>query len=145
MAAIRPAAPEDIDDVLALWSDAAEARTVTDTRAGLTRLLAVDPGALLLGELDGQLAGTLIATFDGWRANLYRLVVDPYLRRRGIATALLRAGEQRLLEFDAVRLTAIVDWNDPVALAFWSRSGYDSQPDRIRFVYMPSPSVPRLD
>jgi GNAT superfamily N-acetyltransferase len=143
--AIRPAALEDIDEVLALWADAAEAPTMTDTRAGLARLLATDPGALLLAELDGWLAGTLIAAFDGWRASLYRLVVYPHLRRHGIATALLRPAEQRVLELDAVRLTAIVDWNDPVALSFWTRRGYESQPDRIRFVYTPSVSVLRLD
>jgi ribosomal protein S18 acetylase RimI-like enzyme len=145
MLAVRAAAAEDIDDVLALWADATDTPSVTDTRAGLARLLAVDPGALLLAELDGQLAGTLIAVFDGWRASLYRLVVDPYLRRRGVATALLRAGEQRLLELGALRLTALVDWNDRDALSFWSARGYDSQPERIRFVSMPPVGVPRLD
>ena len=119
--------------------------TITDTRAGLRRLLAVDPGALFLAEFYGQLAGTLIAAFDGWRGSFYRLVVRPDLRRRGIATALLRAGERRLLELDAVRLTAIVDWNDPVAMSFWNGRGYESQADRIRFVYAASGSVPRLD
>jgi ribosomal protein S18 acetylase RimI-like enzyme len=141
--AIRRATAEDIDEVLALWADAAEVATITDTRASLARLISTDPGALLLAELYGQLAGTLIAAFDGWRGSFYRLVVRPNLRRRGIATALMRAGEQRLLELDAVRLTAIVDWNDPVALSFWTGRGYESQPDRIRFVYTPSVSVLR--
>jgi ribosomal protein S18 acetylase RimI-like enzyme len=142
---IRRATFGDIDGVLALWAEADEAPTITDTRTGLSRLLAVDPGALLLAELYGQLAGTLIAAFDGWRGSFYRLIVYPDLRRRGIATALLRVGERRLFELNAVRLTAIVDWNDPVALAFWRSRGYSDQADRMRFVYTASGLVPRLD
>ncbi len=132
---IRAARREDVAAVLELWQRAGGApRGIPDTREGLELLLAADPRSLLLAEAHGALAGSLIAAWDGWRGSFYRLAVDPGLRRRGIATALLRAGEQHLRSRGAARLTAIVAGEDPVALAFWAHAGYARQADRVRFV-----------
>ncbi|MER6329219.1 GNAT family N-acetyltransferase, partial [Streptomyces sp. NPDC001034] len=86
---IRPAAPADLDAVLAFWRTAAEGTSISDDRAGVDHLLARDPEALVLAERDGELVGTVIAGFDGWRCHLYRLAVARQRRRQGIATALL--------------------------------------------------------
>jgi ribosomal protein S18 acetylase RimI-like enzyme len=60
--------------------------------------------------------------------------VHPDHRRRGIATALLREGERCLQARGAVRLTAILDSADPVAVGFWEAVGYTKQSDQARFV-----------
>ncbi len=131
---IRNATEEDIAAVLDLWTAAGSLPSVTDSRDGLTRLLAADPQALLVAELDGVLAGSLIAAWDGWRGSFYRLAVSPEHRRRGLATMLLREGERRLRERGAVRLTAIVADDDPTAMSFWRAVGYEQQQHRARFV-----------
>jgi ribosomal protein S18 acetylase RimI-like enzyme len=132
--AIRSATAQDVASVLALWNAASDMRTVTDTHDGLTRLLADDDGALILAESDGALVGSLIATWDGWRGSFYRLTVHPNSRRQRIATVLVREGERRLRALGAVRLTAIVIDDDPVAMAFWDAAGYARQQHRARFV-----------
>ncbi len=43
---------------------------------------------------DGAIVATLIAAWDGWRGNMYRLAVAPELRREGIARTLVEAGEE---------------------------------------------------
>jgi ribosomal protein S18 acetylase RimI-like enzyme len=131
---IRMATEADIASVLDLWAAAGSLPTVTDSLEGLTRLLTVDPQALLIAELDGVLAGSLIAAWDGWRGSLYRLAVSPEHRRKGLATMLLREGERRLRERGAVRLTAIVADDEAGAMAFWEAVGYQRQPQRARFV-----------
>lgn len=40
-------------------------------------------------SLDGRIVRTIISGWDGWRANLYRLAVDPGLRGRGLGRTLL--------------------------------------------------------
>jgi ribosomal protein S18 acetylase RimI-like enzyme/ketosteroid isomerase-like protein len=131
---IRNAIEEDIPPVLDLWAAAGSPPSVTDSLDGLTRLLAADPQALLVAELDGVLAGSLIAAWDGWRGSFCRLAVSPEHRRKGLATMLLREGERRLRERGAVRLTAIVADDDPTAMSFWRAVGYERQPHRARFV-----------
>jgi ribosomal protein S18 acetylase RimI-like enzyme len=131
---IRCATEDDITSVLDLWVVAGSLPSASDSPDGLTRLLADDPQALLVAELDGVLAGSLIAAWDGWRGSFYRLAVSPEHRRKGLATTLLREGERRLRERGAVRLTAIVADNDPTAMGFWRAAGYEHQQHRARFV-----------
>jgi len=121
--------------VLDLWAAAGSLPSVTDSLDELTGLMAADPQALLVAELDGVLVGSLIAAWDGWRGSFYRLAVSPGHRRKGLATMLLREGEQRLRERGAVRLTAIVvDDDEAGAMSFWKATGYTRQRDRVRFV-----------
>jgi len=131
---IRSAIGEDIQAVLDLWAAAGSPPSVSDSPDGLAQLLAADPQALLVAELGGVLAGSLIAAWDGWRGSFYRLAVSPEHRRKGLATMLLSEGERRLRERGAVRLTAIVAEDDPIAMSFWQAAGYTRQHDRTRFV-----------
>jgi ribosomal protein S18 acetylase RimI-like enzyme len=131
---IRSAGSADTKELLALWAAAGIPAGVSDTHDGIASLLAHDPDALLLAESQVSLVGSLIAAFDGWRGSFYRLAVHPDRRREGIATALLAAGEQRLGDRGAVRLTAIVAEDDALARAFWESAGYQQQPNRGRFL-----------
>ncbi len=131
---IRTATPADIDAVLALWRAGSSHALVGMHDAGLQRLLARDGDALLVAEVQGVLAGSLIAAWDGWRGNSYRLVVDVDMRRKGLATALVREGERRLWGRGVERLTAIVAEEDAGARDFWIATGYECQAGRERFV-----------
>src|SRR5205823_3649525 len=121
---IRPCRKHEIESVLDLWRRADAAPGVSDDATGVGGLLERDPDALLLAVEDDALLGTLIAGFDGWRGTLARLAVDPDHRRRGIATALLAAGEDRLRRLGARRLSAIVLESHDHAVGFCSAVGY---------------------
>lgn len=132
---IRNAGAHDIQAVLELWVLAGSVPAVgDDSPDGLIRLLATDPQALLVAEVDDALVGSLIAAWDGWRGSFYRLAVAPEQRHRGLATLLLRTGEQRLHERGAIRLTAIVADEEAGAMGFWRAAGYERQQHRARFV-----------
>lgn len=130
---VRAAAQADTAAVLSLWAEAGS-RSATDSERGIEMLLRRDPDALLLVEGEEGLLGTLIAAWDGWRGSFYKLAVAPEHRRRGIATALIRAGERRLIELGASRLTAIAIGDDDAPHAIWTRLGYERQPDAARYV-----------
>ena len=131
---IRTAVAGDFPSVLALWAAAAGPTGLAETTERLSALARTDREALLVAEAEGLLVGALIAAWDGWRGSFYRLAVLPDRRRRGLARALVREGERRLGERGAVRLTAIVADDDPVAISFWSALGYRRQPRRARFI-----------
>lgn len=77
-----------------------------------------------MAELDGEIVGALIVAWDGWRGNMYRLVVGEEHRREGIGIMLTRAGEEYLYGRGARRVTALVAFEDGAAGAFWDSAGY---------------------
>ena len=121
--------------VLELWRRAEASASSTESPEDVGGLLLRDPEALLLAETaDGKIVGSLIVGWDGWRGTFYRLAVDQSQRRRGLAGALVRAGEERLRTLGAHRLNAIVESHEPDAMAFWAAAGYELQTSRSRFV-----------
>src|SRR5580658_5456112 len=131
---IRAAAPSEALAVLLLWREAETHATTTDDAESLDRLMAHDPGALLVAESDGRLVGSVIAGWEGWRGSIYRLAVSPSYRRAGLAGALVREAERRLEVLGARRLQAIVVGDDDRAMGFWRSSGWELQAERARFV-----------
>ncbi|MER6737162.1 GNAT family N-acetyltransferase [Streptomyces puniciscabiei] len=131
---IRPAARDDLDTVLAFWKTAAEGTSISDDRDGVERLVARDPEALILAEQAGELVGTVIAGFDGWRCHLYRLAVHPERRRQGIGSALLAAAEERFVRLGGRRADAMVLVRNETAHHAWSAAGYGPEERWRRWV-----------
>ncbi len=121
---IRAASLGDTAEVLSVWRSADVAPSTTDDPLGIERLLERDPGALLVAIVDDRIVGTLIAAFDGWRGSMYRLAVVPLLRQHGVGGALVAAGELRLLDLGARRLSALIINDNLDAISLWELCGY---------------------
>jgi ribosomal protein S18 acetylase RimI-like enzyme len=133
--AFRFAVTSDIQEVLELWSIAAE----NDARPGddatkVTTVMTRDPEALDLAIVDGRVVGTLISGWDGWRAHLYRLAVDPAMRRQGIGRRLLARAERRLIGLGASRIDAMVLEGNGLGQSLWVAEGFAKQPEWRRWV-----------
>jgi len=124
--AIRWGLREDARAVLELWAEARSGHASTaDHLDDVERLVTPDsPAALLVAERNGEIVGALIAGWDGWRGNFYRLAVREGHRRQGVGIALTRAGEKHLRSRGARRITALVAFEDEEAGAFWDSAGY---------------------
>jgi ribosomal protein S18 acetylase RimI-like enzyme len=133
--ALRAATADDIDKLLDLWREAAENDSrPPDTRHAVAALLARDPDALILAEHERELIGSIIAGWDGWRCHLYRLAVRPAWRRKGVATALLRAAEDRFTALGATRADAMVLDSNDLGQNLWQANGYSRQDNWRRWV-----------
>jgi ribosomal protein S18 acetylase RimI-like enzyme len=122
---VRRGQRDDIPAALDLWAEARSGHASTpDRRDDVERLIENSPAALLVAELERELVGALIAAWDGWRGNMYRLAVRDGHRREGIALALTRAGEEYLRQCGARRVTALVAFDDEAAGGFWDSAGY---------------------
>lgn len=134
---IRPAVAADLEAVLDLWRTSGAKPSPTDDIAGLRTLVAHDAQALLVAEDGGEIVGSLIVGFDGWRANLYRLAVRPSHRRRGLARALVLTAVDLLRARGGRRVSAFVVSDDADAVAFWTsleRDGLRRDPSKTRWI-----------
>jgi ribosomal protein S18 acetylase RimI-like enzyme len=127
---VRRCRLEDVPAVLALWAQArSEHASMPDRSHDVERLLDGSPAALLVAESDGEIVGAVIAGWDGWRGNIYRLAVADGHRRAGIGIRLTRAAEDYLRGCGAGRITALVAYDDRAAGAFWEAAGYPQDPE----------------
>ena len=130
----RQCVENDVDAVLDLWLKAEATASVTDTSEDLRRTLDRGASSVILAESGGDIAGSIIASFDGWRGNLYRLAVHPDHRRQGIARRLLAEAEGWLRSQGARRVGAVVEKDHPWATGFWDSTDFALLPLDLRYV-----------
>jgi ribosomal protein S18 acetylase RimI-like enzyme len=127
---VRRCRLDDVDAVLELWASARSQHASTaDRREHVERLLDDSPAALLVAEAGGRIVGVVIAAWDGWRGNIYRLAVHDAYRRQGIGLQLTQAAEEYFRACGVGRVTALVAYNDEAAGSFWDAAGYPQDTD----------------
>jgi GNAT superfamily N-acetyltransferase len=128
----RRATPNDAEMILQFWKDSDASMSTTDEVEYVRRVTENPSAILLLAVLEERIAGSLLGAFDGWRGNMYRLVVHPNHRRQGIGRQLVRHVEQVFLEWGVRRVTALVEVDRPWAMEFWSAVGYPRDEHVVR-------------
>jgi len=131
---IRRANPADADAVLNLWKAAGATESVTDTAADIRRISTREYVIFILAIENENVVGSLIAAFDGWRGNMYRLATHPDYRRKGIARSMVREAEKVFDEWGVKRTAAIVEKDHPWAVHFWQDVGYVLDERMSRFI-----------
>jgi ribosomal protein S18 acetylase RimI-like enzyme len=124
----------DADAVLALWQRANAVPRPTDRADALLKRLEFGDDLFVIAVAGDEIVGSLIGGWDGWRGGLYRLAVDPAVRRTGVATRLVREVEARLKRAGAERVPIRVFFGEPGAVRFWESVGYQPDKDEAIFV-----------
>lgn len=127
---IRTATPDDAERILRFWHESGASMGATDHVEHVRRVVANPAAVLILAVVDDEIIGTLLGAFDGWRGNMYRLVVHPSRRRQGIGRQLVRQVEQVFAGWGVRRVTVLIEVDRPWAMDFWTAVGYP-QDDRI--------------
>ena len=126
MPEIREMLPGDYDQVAALWKavDGLGWDEVADSRAGVEKYLARNPGTCFVAEAGGRVVGTVLCGHDGRRGYIYHLAVSPSARRRGVGRALAE-GALASLRAAGIRKCHLFVFNaNRAALAFWTALGW---------------------
>jgi ribosomal protein S18 acetylase RimI-like enzyme len=134
MVTLRSGRPDEAECIVRVWREAGAEPTTTDDPEEVRQLIQGDADAMIVAEDDGRLVGTVIAGWDRWRGNIYRLAVVPDHRGQGLGRRLVEEAGGRLHTAGAARLSAIVLDEDEEAMAFWTAIGWHRQTGRARFV-----------
>lgn len=121
---IRPFQAADQEAVVALWDRCGLLRPWNDPRKDIARKLQVQPELFLVLQIDGALAGTVMAGYDGHRGWINYLAVDPGARRRGLGRALMAAAERLLRERGCPKINLQVRHDNREAVAFYECVGF---------------------
>lgn len=125
---IRRAVPEDHDSVLQLWKSA----RFPDILEREWYAIVSNPGTYaLIAEEDDQVIGTAVASFDGWRAFIYHVAVDPVHRGQGIAKELMAEAETLVCAAGARHMFAMVQGENPAGLALATVMGFEPEGDLV--------------
>jgi len=132
---IRDCREEEAEAVLTLWRDAEATVSPTDQLDSVQMAIAARSTHFLIAEQHGQIVGSIIGGFDGWRGTMYRLVVHPKAQRNGIATALVQEVEHRFVQQGAKRISALVEREHSDAVSFWPSVGYEKDSRIDRYIH----------
>jgi ribosomal protein S18 acetylase RimI-like enzyme len=122
---IRPFRDGDRAPVIELWSRVFANDPPWNEPGGMIdRKLTVQPELFLIGEVDGGLAATVLAGFDGVRGWIYHLAVEPQYRRRGFGTSMVRAVEEGLKRLGCPKINLQVRARNSEVVAFYLSLGY---------------------
>ena len=125
MLEIRPFVESDTEAVVLLWREVfPRAPAWNDPEADIRRKLAIQRDLFLVAMLDGELAGTAMAGYDGHRGWVYYLAVAPRYRRRGIGADLMASVEQRLSDLGCPKINLQVRATNHDVVSFYERLGY---------------------
>jgi ribosomal protein S18 acetylase RimI-like enzyme len=130
----RPCRLKDVAEVIRFWDRFGAAHSLKDEPAAVRRRLKRDRRLFLLAWDGGRLVGTIMAGWDGWRASMARLAIDPQYRRIGLARSLVERVERELRSLGARRIGAVVLKNNRDGRAFWSNVGYELDREDVRYV-----------
>jgi len=118
---IRDFDPEDVAVVVEiLKANQQYGHEEIDGPEAMLRVHACDAAEFLVAEEDGHVVGLARGVYDGSRALIHIVSVDPQYQRRGIGKALLREIAKRFQARGAHDLAVTV----PGEVGFWKKYGF---------------------
>ena len=122
---IRTFQESDEEAVIVLWKSVFNySAPHNDPATSIRCKLNLQRELFFVAIMDGKLAGTVMAGYDGHRGWIYSLAVNPALRRGGIGAALVRHAEQALQKLGCLKINLQLVASNSQTVAFYTKLGY---------------------
>ena len=138
---IREATPEDKDAAVALWHAAGLVTDYNPPDDDFDRALAQQQSAVLLGEIDGELAASCMVGDDGHRGWVYYVSVNPEARHKGLGREIMDAGAAWLKARGLRKAMLMVRPTNAKVIGFYNSIGWAEEP-RAMFANWIQPKYP---
>jgi ribosomal protein S18 acetylase RimI-like enzyme len=123
---VLPYAEADFESVVALWRAAGIFKPYNDPKAEIARIQKNNNCLLYVGREAGRVMATMLVGHDGYRGWIYKLAVDEAFRGRGHGKRLVQFAEAWLVARGMPKCNLMVRAENPQALSFYTRLGYET-------------------
>ena len=123
---IRSMNQNDFDQVYDIWKQLPLDIAEYEQEKRLTlSCIKHNPTTCLVGEVDGQIIGAVLGTFDGMRGWFNHLGIHPDYQGKGYGKALFKATEKALIKRGALKLDLFVEKTNNEMTTFYKEEGYE--------------------
>ena len=128
---IRAMTIEDYTGVKELWMSIRgfAIRSIDDSKEGVERFLARNPGLSVVCEEDGRIIGAILCGHDGRRGTLYHVCVHESRRLQGIGKSMVVFCMEALKKENINKVSLIAFTVNDVGNAFWKEIGWVRRED----------------
>ena len=123
-AVVREIEDADIEAVIAVWHAAGVARPWNDPVRDIAFARRDPHSTVLVADLDGRIAATVMVGQDGHRGWVYYVATDPALQRTGLGRTMMDAAEAWLRARGVWKVQLLIRAGNLDAQAFYERLGY---------------------
>lgn len=121
---IRGVTDGDREALIRLWHDSGVQRPWNDPDRDIAFARRHPHSTILVGSLNDHVVASAMVGEDGHRGWIYYLAVAPGHRRRGYATAMMRAAEEWLRSRGVWKMQLLVRSGNTDAVAFYGTLGF---------------------
>ncbi|MCP4352169.1 MAG: GNAT family acetyltransferase [Desulfobacterales bacterium] len=121
---IREYQSSDLEMVVELWKICGLIVPWNDPVKDIERKLKVDPDLFLVGELDGDIVASVMGGYEGHRGWINYLAVHPEYQRKGLASQIMQATEQRIKSEGCPKINLQVRESNLEVIKFYESIGY---------------------
>lgn len=130
---IRTYVGDDLDDVVTLWDACGLLRPWNDPASDIALCRNTASSELFVGLVGGsddatKLIATVMTGSDGHRGWMYYLAVDPALRHKGFARAMVRQAESWLAALGVRKVELMIRDDNEAVRSFYETIGYAIEP-----------------
>lgn len=130
---VRPFAERDRAAVVQIWNTVfAEDPAWNEPNLVIDTKLKVQPQMFFVAELSGEVVGTTLAGFDGFRGWVHHVAVSPEQQHQGVAQQMLATAEHALVQMGCRKLNLQVRAKNTAAASFYQGLGFVEE-DRRSF------------
>ena len=122
---IRPFELKDEEQVIALWQECKLVVPWNDPKKDIQRKLKVNPELFLVGEVYGDIVGSIMGGYEGHRGWVNYLAVSPSYQNKGYGRQLMNAVEKKLEKMGCAKVNLQVRETNLEVIEFYKAIGYD--------------------
>lgn len=125
----------DLPALFTLWEEAGltignKAREQTE----VVMMIKLNPTSCFVTLEEGKIIGSIFGVFNGRRAWIYHLAIDPKYQNIGYGSVLLKKTEMALKARKATRILLWMDQFNPKTLPFYRKNGFKFLHDKRKIM-----------